>query len=202
MKSPFTDKTGNQLDWDVAINKIVTRFKHYGLDALLWWLHSIVAWIPSHLIRKFFYQLAGIKIGPSSTIHTGARFYQPNNIEIGQGSIIGFKATLDGRDKLTIGNHVDIASEVMIYNSEHDINDPNFKPISQTVKIEDYVFVGPRAIILPGVKLGRGSVVAAGAVVTKSVAPDTIVAGVPAKPIGKRQLKEYNYRLGRFRLFQ
>jgi maltose O-acetyltransferase len=97
---------------------------------------------------------------------------------------------------------VDIASQVMIFNSQHDINDPHFGAITAPVTIEDYVFIGPRAIILPGVTIGRGAVVAAGAVVTKNVAPGTVVGGIPAKPIATRKLTSYNYRLGRPRLFQ
>jgi len=56
---------------------------------------------------------------------------------------------LDGRDKLTIGNHVDIATDVMIYNAEHDVKDLNFRAVTAPVTIHDYVFIGPRAIILP-----------------------------------------------------
>ena len=127
----------------------------------------------------------------------GARFYDPTNIASGEDCIIGEKITLDGRDSLIIGDHVDIASEVMIYNSEHDINDPTFVATSAPVSIGDYVFIGPRAIILPGVTIGSGAVVGAGAVVTKDVAPNTIVGGVPAKPIGIRKAQKLNYRLRR-----
>jgi maltose O-acetyltransferase len=97
---------------------------------------------------------------------------------------------------------VDIASEVMIWTSEHDLHDPNMRAIEEKVIIEDYVFIGPRVIILPGVKIGRGAAVGAGAVVTKDVEPGTIVGGVPAKIIGRRDIRHYNYRLGRPRLFQ
>ena len=61
---------------------------------------------------------------------------------------------LDGRDKLVIGDHVDIASEVMIYNSEHDINASDFHAILAPVKVGNYTFIGPRSIILPDVEIG------------------------------------------------
>jgi maltose O-acetyltransferase len=132
----------------------------------------------------------------------GANFFQPGNITIGQDTIIGDHCFLDGRGKLTIGNHVDIASQVLIYNSEHDVHSPDFRATEEPVIIEDYVFIGARAIILPGVTIGRGAVVGAGAVVTKDVPAMIIVGGVPAKEIGQRQLSHLNYRLGRARLFQ
>src|SRR3989344_2544380 len=201
MKSWFRDRQGKQLAWAEAAGKIGERFYNYYLDfkvALLW------AWgyIPSHEIRLMLFDLAGVKIGEGSTIHIGARFYQPKNVTIGKGTIVGDHATLDGRAKLTIGDHVDIASEVMIFNGEHEISSATFEPRTAPVTINDYVFIGPRAIILPGVTLGWGAVIAAGAVVTKDVSDSTIVAGVPAQPIGHRKAKVLNYPLGRARLFQ
>ena len=197
----FEDKDGHRLPLSQSFSKITNRFLNYFLDLelfLLW----LVGFIPSHLIRNFFYHLAGIQLGRGSTLHMGARFYQPKNISIGEGTIIGDRVFLDGRAPLEIGNHVDIASQVLIYNSEHDLSDSNMKATKEAVKIEDYCFIGPRVTILPGVTIGKGAVVAAGAVVAKDVAAGDIVGGVPAKPIGKRQLKELNYRLGRARLFQ
>lgn len=202
MNSFFKDKQGKQLSWPQAVNKIFNRFYHYWLDIKLAILHYTVSWFPIHTIRIQIYRLAGIKIGKKSTIHVGAWFYQPKNIQIGEGTIIGQRAVLDGRAKLSIGNNTDIASEVMIYNSQHDLNDTDFGAIEKPVIIGDYVFIGPRAIILPGVTIGNGAVVAAGAVVTKDVSDYAIVGGVPAKEIGKREVKNLSYKLGRFRLFQ
>lgn len=201
MKSLFKDRMGNELSTSEAHQKILNRGYNYFLDAkisLLW----LLGYVPFHSFRRLVFKLAGVTIGPKSTIHIGARFYQPKNIRIGEGTIIGDHATLDGRAPLIIGNHVDIASEVAIYNSEHDIHSEDMKPIEAPVEIGDYVFIGPRAIILPGVKIGNGAVVAAGAVVTKNVPEKTIVGGVPAQEIGKRQIGDLKYRLGRFRLFQ
>lgn len=138
-----------------------------------------------------------------------ARIYDPRFITIGKDTIIGERASLDGRRQMigskgaiTIGDHVDIASEVMIWTAEHDLRSERWLAKEEPVVIEDYVFIGPRAIILPGITIGRGAVVAAGAVVTKSVAPLDIVAGVPAKPIAKRPVEQLDYRLGRARWFQ
>lgn len=197
----FVDRQGNRLRFSAALKKILNRFYHYYLDFKLFVMFW-VGWIPSHFIRNNFFRLCGVKIGRRSTFHTGARFFQPKNIQVGEGTIIGYRCFLDGRDTLKIGSHTDIASEVMIYNSEHDVHHPDMVAIEEPVYIGDYVFIGPRAIILPGVTIADGAVVAAGAIVTHDVPEKTIVAGVPARPIGKRKLDQLSYRLGRPRLFQ
>ncbi len=197
----FKDKDGKSLTLGQAVPKILNRFYNYYLDLELSFL-TCTGHIPFHSVRKVLYRLGGIKIGTDSKIHMWARFYYPSNISIGKDTIVGDHIFLDGRAKLTIGDHVDIASSVMIYNSEHDLDSQTFKAREEPVFISDYVFIGPRAIILPGVTLGKGAVVAAGAVVTKDVPAFTIVGGVPAKVIGERKNKNLNYKLGRARLFQ
>ncbi len=206
---PITDKDGRALNTTEIIEKIIGRCKAIHLElitGLLWWL---VGYVPSHNFRKLCYRLAGMKIGRHSTIHMGARIYYPQGIEIGEGTLIGEKSTLDGRKQLKnsrgglkIGNHVDIASDVMIWTSQHDIHSENMATIEEKVEIADYVFIGPRSIIMPGVKIGQGAIVAGGAVVTKDVEAMKIVAGMPAKEIGERKGKNLNYKLGRPRLFQ
>lgn len=197
----FQDRMGRPLTTAEASKKAANRIFSWILDLEL----LLVTWaglVPCHFFRLFFYALAGMKIGRGSRIHIGARFFYPANIKIGEGSILGDNIFLDGRDKLIIGNHVDIASSVMIYNSEHDINSEDFHAISAQVEIGDYVFIGPRATILPGVNIGKGAIVAAGAVVTKDVPEYMIVGGVPAQVIGERKIQDLHYRLGRARLFQ
>lgn len=201
LNNMFTDKNGHALTINQVLRKGTVRILSYLLDFELMFLRWI-GHVPLHSVRKLFYSMAGMKIGKGSVVHMWANFFDPKNITIGDDSIIGNNAFLDGREELRVGNHVDIASEVMIYNSEHDINSIDFHAISAEVEIGDYVFIGPRAIILPGVKIGRGAIVAAGAVVTKEVGEFEIVGGVPAKVIGERKNKDLTYRLGRARLFQ
>jgi maltose O-acetyltransferase len=198
----FTDKYGNVLDSSTAMKKVTNRFFNWWIDLKLYLIHIISLHVPFWTIRMAIFKLSGIDIGKGSVIHMGCKFFDPKGISIGKDTIVGDSAFLDGRDKLIIGNHVDIASEVMIYNSEHDIDDEYFSSKNGTVEIQDYVFIGPRAIILPDVKIWKGAVVAAGAVVTKDVESGFVVGGIPAKPITKRKIKKYGYVLGRARLFQ
>jgi maltose O-acetyltransferase len=195
------DKEGRVLTSNQVGQKVINRFSSYVMDFELMVLRW-VSHVPSHLFRRSFYQLSGMKIGKGSTVHMWANFFDPSGISIGEDTIVGDHAFLDGRAPLLIGSHTDIASSVMVYNSEHDLEKEDFAARTESVQIGDYVFVGPRAIILPGVKIGKGAVVAAGAVVTKDVPDFAIVGGVPAKVIGERKNKDLHYKLGHARLFQ
>lgn len=197
----FADRMGRKLGLTEITSKIGSRVYNYLADFSLFILHLFVNF-PSHHLRRLLLRLGGAKIGKGSSIHMGCRFFSLRSIKIGEDSIVGYGAFLDGRAPIVIGDHVDIASEVMIYSSEHDIHSEDFSAKSSPVIIEDFCFIGPRAILLPGVKIGRGAVVAAGAVVTKNVSEFSIVGGVPAEVIGERKLKDLHYKLGRARLFQ
>ena len=198
----LTDKHGNSLSAGHALKKAVNRVINWWLDFKLFLIHLVSLHVPFYSLRKFVFLLAGVRIGRGATIHMGCKFFEPKGITVGQDSKVGDNAFLDGRAKLTIGDHVDIASSVMIYNSEHDLESADFHAREEAVEIGDYVFIGPRVIILPGVKIGKGAVVAAAAVVTKNVPDFSIVGGVPAQIIGERRFKDPKYKLGRARLFQ
>lgn len=201
MELPIKDKEGKNLTPHEFNYKLVIRIKNILLEFEVFLLH-LVGHIPFHHLRRFYYRVSGIKIGRGSTIHMGTRFYDPVNITIGEDTVIGEDAVLDGRDELIIGNHVAISTGVMFLNSQHEINDVNFSPSTAPITIEDYVFIGPRVIIQPGVRVGKGAILAAGAVVVKDVPPFAIVGGIPAKVIGERKLKNLHYKLGRARWFR
>lgn len=101
---------------------------------------------------------------------------------------------------LQIGNCVDIAQDVRIWTLQHDYNSPSYEAKGKPVHINDYAWIASGATILPGITIGEGAVVATGSVVTKNVESYTIVAGVPARPIGTRS-KNLNYILGKKRWF-
>lgn len=192
----LTDKDGKELGSKEVMKKVQNRFEQIILE-IENYLLFVIGYLPFGFIRMFFYRMADMKIGDATIINMGARVYKCSGITIGDDCVIGENIILDGRAALTIGDHVDIASEVMIYNSEHDINDESFKATEAPVTIGDYVFIGPRAIILPGVTIGDRAIVGAGAVVTKDVPEGAIVGGVPAKIIGERKLKDPQYKLRR-----
>jgi maltose O-acetyltransferase len=93
---------------------------------------------------------------------------------------------LDGRRGLVIGDNTDIGEYVKIWSLEHDINNESHCVVGSKTIIGDHVWVAPWSIIMPGVHIKRGAVVAGGAVVTKDIPEKAIVGGVPAKVIGHR----------------
>ena len=89
-------------------------------------------------------------------------------------------------DKIKIGTKVAISREALICTASHDISKPNRPLVTAPITICDGVWIGARAIVLPGVTIGEGAIIAAGAVVTKDVEPWSVVGGNPAKVIKKR----------------
>jgi acetyltransferase-like isoleucine patch superfamily enzyme len=156
---------------------------YYGANFLFL---CLLSYIPIRWVRHRLLTAMGMSIGRGSAVYMGCEIRCPSKISIGPGSIIGHSTTLDGRGGLIIGSNVNLSSGVMIWTAQHDPQSEFFDTVHRAVTIEDHAWVSCRAIILPGVTIGKGAVVAAGAVVTKSVTPFTIVGGVPAVEIGRR----------------
>lgn len=171
-----------------------------------WWLKGVVddlqdysaelvGHVPSHALRLWWLRhFCGVSIGPHSSIHRHCRFYRPRRIAIGRHSVINYGVLLDGRRGIRIGDNVSISEGVAVLTLGHDVDDPGFSQKGAPVTVGDRVFVGAYSRILPGVTLGEGAVVAAGAVVTRDVAPYTVVAGVPAHYLRDRE-HDQSYQL-------
>jgi maltose O-acetyltransferase len=131
------------------------------------------------------------KIGKDVNIQQGVYFGRGNKISIGDFSGIGEDSILGQTDEINIGKNVLIGPQLMVFTQNHNFRERG-KPIREQggtpcpVTIEDDVWIGARVTILPGVRIAEGSVIAAGAVVTRSFPPYSIIGGVPAKVIGTR----------------
>jgi acetyltransferase-like isoleucine patch superfamily enzyme len=164
------------------------------------------------LMRRAFWRATARSVGHALQVGSGVGFKHLETFEIGEGVFIGAQAYLQGRfdGRFVIGNHVWIGPQsyfdardlviedyvgwgpgAKVLGSEH-VGVPVDVPVIQTdlciapVRIEAWADIGTNAVILPGVTIGRGSIVGAGAVVTRDVPPFTVVAGVPARVIAKR----------------
>lgn len=161
----------------------------HDLNIHLIWL---IGNIPSHRFREFMYRnVFKVKLSKKSIIYWKCRFFRPSNIFIKDNSIIGNDAFLDGRGGLYIGSNVNIAGNFQVYTMEHDITSPTFESIAEPVYIDDYVYIGTRVMVMPGVHIHEGAVIASGAVVTKDIPPWTMYGGVPARYIKDRPIVKY-----------
>jgi len=165
------------------------NFKRFFPSLKFYFFNGLLTFFPNHRIRVFYLKnIMGIKIGKSCFIHMGARF--EGNISIGNNSVIGRNCVLLG--DITIKNNVSITAETYIFTSSHIINSPTFATFNKSIIIEDYAWIGARAMILPGVRIGKGAVLGAASTATKDIPDNSIFAGAPAKEIGKRsELLEY-----------
>ncbi len=181
----------------MLIDPVKGRIRNFVLNNTFayWFCHFLAnrtGHIIVHTVRHGLYRhLFGVRLPKSSIIYCGARFFHPWGVVVGEHSIIGDHAFLDGRLGLHIGDNVNIAGEARIYTLEHDITSPTFAGAGGPVVIKDRAYIGTRVTILPGVTVGEGAVVASGAVVTRDVAPWTMVGGVPAKFIKARPIVDY-----------
>jgi acetyltransferase-like isoleucine patch superfamily enzyme len=149
----------------------------------------------------FYRRVMKYHIGQKSYIFLDCTFDCTVHFAMKNNSVINTKCRLDNKGGIFIGENVSISQEVMILSADHDLDSPAFIGRERPVYIEDYAWIGSRAIIMPGVTVGKGAVVAAGAVVTRSVEPYTVVAGVPAKKIRMRP-EGINYQIDYSRPFQ
>lgn len=165
--------------------KIIFRYPYYFFTYYV--LNYIVNYIPFWWLRHFYYKICGMKICGGSFINMSQIVIFPHKIIIGNHSHINRSCLLDGRGGIKIGSKVSISFKVNLLTGSHLPNSNDFKYVVKPIIIEDFVWIGCGATILPGVTIGRGSVVSAGSVVTRDIPPMTIVGGIPAKILRNRE---------------
>ncbi len=154
-----------------------------------------LAKLPFHVIREFYLKLSLGSFGKGSSVQLNCRFLNSQRVFLGARNVINFGSLLDGRKyEIKIGNDVSIGPEAGILTLGHDPQSADFSDRGGAVIIGDRVWIGYRAIVLPGVTIGEGAIVGAGSTVTHDVDPFTIVAGAPAKVIGHRN-EDLKYEL-------
>ena len=144
----------------------------------------------AYLLRKAGAKIGkgGTYMGPFTITSTPIKL---EHLSIGDGSIINIGVHFEIGAPITIGRYTGIGHEVMFLTTTHDMHESDYPlylsrvgmPICRPIAVEDGAWIGARSIILPGVRIGTGAVVAAGSIVSRDVPPHTLVGGIPAKPI-------------------
>ncbi len=185
-------------------------------------LHRVISNLGSSMLEDMDSVSRGSTLGVGVIVRSGSIIYENSTLGpgvetghnvlvreetvIGRGSLIGTGTIIDGR--VTIGEHVRIESGVYIppytrigsnvfIGPRAVFTNDRYPPSSrlQGAIVEDDVVIGANSVILPGVKIGRGSIIAAGSVVTRDVPPDSVVLGAPARVVGSRDDYEEKRRL-------
>lgn len=170
-------------------------FRVFAGSLLSYLYNHFVGKFPSRSVRKVFLRSYLGSFEKGSSIQMNCKFLNGRKVYLGNRNVINFGCLFDGRHfPIHIGDDVSIGPEATILTLSHDPQSPEFLNLGSGVVIGNNVWIAYRAVIMPGVTIGDGAVIAAGAIVTRDVAPYSIVAGAPAKKIGERN-PNLNYQL-------
>jgi putative colanic acid biosynthesis acetyltransferase WcaF len=142
--------------------------------------------LPSRHLRKWWLRGLGAALEPGCVIFAGTTVLGAERLHVGSHAQIGWRCVLDARGGLTIGHDAVIASDAQLIAGRHDFDDDDFPAYFDPITVGDHSWLATRCLVIGGVTIGRGAVVAAGAVVTRDVDEMTVVGGVPARVIRKR----------------
>lgn len=144
-------------------------------------------------IRIFIARTFGLRCGKNCIIKKPIYVEHHKNIVIGNNSFIFGQSYIDALEKVTIGNNVRIAPQVLIVTGTHDRGGPEQRAgttFGEPIVIGDGCWLGARVTITSGVTIGEGSIVSAGSVVQRSMPPNYLIAGNPARPVSQLEQKD------------
>jgi acetyltransferase-like isoleucine patch superfamily enzyme len=171
--------------------KFIEFYKRSSGMLLFYLFNYWVTYIPIHLFRIWYLRnLMNIEIGKGAFVHMGCLFYE--NVVIGENSVIGRSCHLLGN--IVIGNNVSITAQTYIFSSSHDKDSPKFEAYTKAVVISDRAWIGARAVICPGIRIGTGAILGANSTATKDIPDFEVFAGTPARRIGLRS-RDLFYKL-------
>ena len=161
--------------------------KPHHVKRIIWYgINAVVFPLLPKVLRLLLLRLFGAKLRKPEIART-VKIFAPWNLVMSNGCI-GPRVELYNKEKIELGTGVVLSQDSYLCTASHDISDDRMKLVLKPISIGDNVWVSSHAIILPGITIGEGAVVAAGAVVTKDVEPFTVVGGNPAKFIKRRIL--------------
>jgi len=138
--------------------------------------------------RCWLLKVFGAKLGKGCRVQGRAEIWQPWKLTLGENCWIDGGARIYSADEITLGANCVVSAGAFLCTASHDLSSPVFELVTKPVRLGDCAWAAGNATILPGVTLGEGAVAAAGAVVAKDVPPWTVVAGNPAREIGRRDV--------------
>jgi maltose O-acetyltransferase len=163
-------------------------FRRRNIDSAWWhWLVNVGAASPAldRRTRAAILRRSGFEVGKGAIVESGCFFFSDNAI-LGEYSVINHGCYIDNKERITLGPRCGLAMGTMLCTSDHAPGDETtrFGPYQPApIVIGAGVWIGARVLVLPGVTIGDGCMVAAGAVVTKDLEPNGLYVGVPAKRI-------------------
>jgi maltose O-acetyltransferase len=171
------------------------NFRVFAGSSLAFGYNAIVGKFPVHRLRSLYLRAYLGGFGARTSVQIGCRFLNGRKVFLGERNVVNFGCLFDGRSyRIVTGHDVSIGPEATVLTLGHDPQSPDFADRGGDVLIGHHVWIAYRAILLSGVRIGDGAVVAAGAVVTRDVAAYSIVAGSPARKVGERT-RDLRYQL-------
>ncbi|NHQ85979.1 acyltransferase [Iodobacter sp. HSC-16F04] len=162
---------------------------------IIWVVNVLLKYIPTFILRRWLLIFFGAQVTTSASIHRNVRVFSRGRLHIGSGSVVNNGCYLDNRSGIHIGDNVSIAHDVKIYTMGHDINSSSFAAIGAPVRINNYAVIFSNVLIMPGVTIGEGAVIYAGAVVSRDIPRLGVAAGNPARVIKYRSEDCLVYKL-------
>jgi maltose O-acetyltransferase len=145
----------------------------------------LASWLVPPPARAAVFRRVGMQLGSGVNVRAGC-FFGGTDVRIGAGTFVNYKCFFDNSESITLGRDCSLGMEVMLCTSSHEIGDARKRAgvdRAASITIGDGCWLGARATVLPGVKVGDGCVIAGGSVVTADCEPNGLYAGNPAKRV-------------------
>lgn len=142
---------------------------------------------PLHAWRAFVLRRFGARLGSHCHIYPGARIWAPWNLVCEDAVGIADEAVIYNPAPVTLRSHAVVSQQAYLCGAGHDIDDPAFPMVSRPIELGRYAWIGARATVCPGVRVGEGAVLALGGVATRDLVAWTVHGGVPARPLRPRR---------------